>query len=104
MDRHLNCFYSYNNDEELIENNLTRSLIVTLMGISDFTRGLMLSSLSGPFKNCNFDDAEFALQNYISVNPKFFKHKYLVTLAADSMIQGMDEYLDIDKAFCSIHV
>lgn len=97
MDKHLNCFYSYNNDEELIENNLTRSFIVTLTGISDVTRNKLLSSLNPTFQAYNFTQAEFALQNNIPLNPVHFKNKYIMTIATDTIIQNMDDYLDIDK-------
>lgn len=44
-DPHLNLFYSYNQDAELIENNLTRALIVTLRALSPPTRHSLLTTL-----------------------------------------------------------
>ena len=98
MDKHLNCFYSYNRDNELIENNLTRALIVTLMNISKSTKIYMLSALlktedTGSIEY-SFADACFALQNNISPNTiNQIKSKYILTIADDTFIQNKAEYL-----------
>lgn len=44
-DRHLNLFYTYNRDSELIENNLTRAFIVFLSIVSSEARNKILSTL-----------------------------------------------------------
>lgn len=74
-DRHLNLFYSYNHDRELIEDNLTRAFIVSLRMLLPETRHHLLRSLlqhpskcestSGPFVASSFHDAQFALQDHI---------------------------------------
>ncbi len=97
MDKHLNFFYSYNQDEELIENNLTRVLMVTLMGISDKTRNNMLSSLNDNLSQYNYNAVEFALQGNIATNTKDYKNKYIVTIASDKIIQNTEDYLVIHK-------
>lgn len=97
MDKHLNLFYSYNQDEELIENNLTRALIVTLMGISDNTRNIILSSLNDPLSQYNYNAVEFTLQGNVATRIKDYKNKYIITLASDKIIQSTEDYLAIDK-------
>lgn len=100
VDKHLNCFYSYNRDNKLIENNLTRALIITLMNVSNGTKSNILSTLlntedSGT-RLYSFTDACFALQNNIS--PKIIKEikgKYILTIAGDSFIQKETEYNSI---------
>ena len=73
-DPHLNLFYSYNQDNELIENNLTRAWIVTLRMLSAEIRNLFLQTL---FKNHlqvpdeqlpSFRTAHFALQGKYGVD------------------------------------
>ena len=44
-DQHLNLFYTYNRDSELIENNLTRAWIVTMRMLSAETRSQLLQAL-----------------------------------------------------------
>lgn len=44
-DPHLNIFYSYNRDNELIENNLTRAFIVLLKFLSTSNKQKLLSAL-----------------------------------------------------------
>ena len=47
-DRYLNLFYSYNRDNELIENNLTRAFIVTLQTIEPATSQAQRGGLTTP--------------------------------------------------------
>lgn len=101
MDKHLNCFYSYNLNEELIENNLTRSFIVTLLGLTSTTRNLFFHALDDD-RLCRYDfsHAQFALQNNIDIDPKkhYDKHNiYIMTLSSDTFIQSKDELLGINK-------
>ena len=44
-DRHLNLFFSYNSDNELIENNLTRAFVVMLRAVGPSTRERILHHL-----------------------------------------------------------
>ena len=96
-DRHLNLFYSYNRDSELIENNLTRALIVVLGMISDNTRGRFLNDmLRRPLSRLgiesvpSFDSAEFALQAYMDRNIiRKCTQRYVVIIATD-------RFLDVD--------
>ncbi len=100
MDKHLNCFYSYNRDNELIENNITRALIITLMNVSKGTKNYILSTLLSKADSgsrvYSFTDACFALQNNIrSDNIKEIKDNYILTIADDTFIQNENEYFSI---------
>lgn len=74
-DRHLNLFYTYNRDSELIENNLTRAFIVFLSVVSNGTRNKILSTLlershktlnnTAEVEGLDFANASFALQSNI---------------------------------------
>lgn len=99
MDKHLNCFLSYNHDNELIENNLTRTFIVTLMGLSNETRKIFLYSLNNVFELFDFSSAKFALQNNIEVNPMEFDQKYIVTISTDTFCYLRKEFSEINKAY-----
>lgn len=91
MDKHLNCFYSYNHDEELIENNLTRAFILTLMGISSSTRNVFLQSLHPTFKKYDYTYANFALQDNIDVDISKFKNRYIVGVSSSTDYEGEDK-------------
>lgn len=68
MDRHLNLFYSYNRDNELIENNLTRAFIVTLRALGGENRDEILRGvLRGRAHKVapSFRDATVALQGNV---------------------------------------
>ncbi len=97
MDRHLNSYLSYNYANELIENNLTRAFIVTLMGLSEETRNALLSSLSIVFSSYDFSCAKFALQSNIEINPREPKNKYIVTLSTDTFYSLEDKFKSIKK-------
>lgn len=93
-DKHLNLFYSYNRDNELIENNLTRSLIVTLRMLSPQTCTLFLQTLLEPFfcetgqQLPNLQTPQFALQS--NVKKEFIKkirHNYVLTIATDKVLE-----------------
>jgi len=92
-DPHLNPFYTYNHDNELIENNLTRALIVTLRFLSAQARQALLTSLlsvANPKPDSlnlkgmpSFDRAEFRLQAHMDVKKsRRFARKYLLTIAS----------------------
>ncbi len=93
-DLHLNLFYSYNRDTELIENNLTRALIVTLSGISRNTKAaffkhLFEGSVKSFFAQGNevwqiLADAEFSLQSNIDESQVAnCQRKAVLTIASD---------------------
>lgn len=95
-DRHLNLFYTYNRDSELIENNLTRAFIVFLSIVSDEARHKILSALlEQPHKTINyfasvedldFTDAHFALQSNIDRHlPKRSNRQLLLTIATEPL-------------------
>ena len=91
MDPHLNLFYSYNADNQLIENNLTRAWVVVLRLLTPESRDILLSRLIHPAleyqgspKRFSFRDAQFALQGHI--DPGFAhncKHRYILTIASE---------------------
>jgi hypothetical protein len=100
-DRHLNLFYTYNRDNELIENNLTRAFIVFLSIVSGETRHMILSSLlkrsrktidtPADAEGLQFKNARFALQSNINRHfPKNSDTKVLLTLST--------EHLDISSS------
>jgi hypothetical protein len=102
QDPHLNLFYTYNRDEELIENNLTRAFIVTLELLAPQSRARLLTSLLGkhrPETNTegdhippDFTGAKFALQGYMDrVLLKRFTQKYILAIASN-------RYEDIEEA------
>jgi hypothetical protein len=97
MDRHLNCFLSYNYDNELIENNLTRSFIVTLSGLSPETKNNLLTTLKSELSCYNFYDACFALQDNIEINPRVFKQHKIITISTDNIVCNKDVFSAIDK-------
>ena len=89
-DRHLNIFYTYNIDNELIENNLTRAFIVTLRILSDQVRDSFLRFLlediwrttSDSIELPTFGDSEFFLQGYMSKNQaRNSPYSYIVAIA-----------------------
>lgn len=98
MDWHLNLFYSYNQDNELIENNLTRAFIVTLRLLSPITKHRLLHTLLKK-SLCRFGEAELsfhsaklALQSHIDLHrilrmPK----RYLLTLTSDRIVLAEEE-------------
>jgi len=99
-DRHLNIFYTYNH--ALIENNMTRSLIITLRTLSPVLRRIILSRLFKPnfkFKQIpNFEQTEFALQEKVPIRVEKIRkipHKYLVVLTGDGIIENLEKYKDI---------
>lgn len=93
-DPHLNLFYSYNRDIELIENNLTRALIVTLRLLSGETRNKLLRELFDiPIRNLGgitppFSSASFTLQGYFDTSLlEQIKQKWVVTIATERELQ-----------------
>ncbi len=91
FDPHLNLFYSYNRDSELIENNLTRAMIVSLKILSGQVRDCLLKALlkeSVDAKNLllpDFAGASFALQGHLDkAKASSYRRKYVVTIASDS--------------------
>ena len=95
MDRHLNLFYSYNQDSELIENNLTRAWIVTLRLLSPQVREHLLQHLLGKafqrqpgqiMPQLSFVQAQFALQTHMDrLLSRRAKLRYLLTIATERL-------------------
>jgi hypothetical protein len=96
MDRHLNCFYTYNQSNELIEDNLTRALIVTLSWLSNTTRNSLLHKLKGVFPAFDFSTAKFSLHE-IEFSPKIFRNQYIMTISTDLEYHLEKQYQSIDK-------
>jgi len=95
-DKHLNLFYTYNRDAELIENNLTRAFIVVLSAVSGETRHHLLSALleksrkmtQNPAGIARFDftNACFALQSNIDRSiPQNSSGKVLLTISTEPL-------------------
>ena len=101
LDSHLNLFYSYNRDNELIENNLTRALIVSLGFLTEATRDRFLNELLneslsriGIDSIPSFHNAEFALQAYMDKQIiKKCTQRYVVIIATDRFLEIEDKYL-----------
>lgn len=96
-DRHLNMFHSYNLDNELIEDNLTRAFIVTLSFLSPklLTQYLfrLLNKYSTTIKIIDFSKVGFALQANIDINNEQLRkvtHRFILTITGDGVIHGMD--------------
>lgn len=96
MDQHLNLFFTYNRDNELIENNLTRAFIVTLRTLSKETRNIFLQNLNMIFSSIDFSNAEFELQNS-NINKIKFRIKFIVTLSTHTGFYLESEYKSINK-------
>ncbi len=96
-DKHLNLFYTYNRDTELIENNLTRAFVVLLSVVSGEARQKILSTLLGRYRKISnvaadvedleFADARFALQSNINQSvPKNSRRKLLLTISTEPLV------------------
>ncbi len=93
IDRHLNLFYAYNQDNQLIENNLTRAWIVTLGFLSGQVRDswmqlLLQEALAHIGQSTDdlpsFVQASFALQSWMDKTTSLNAPKrYLLTIAGD---------------------
>lgn len=95
-DKHLNLFYTYNRDTELIENNLTRAFIVFLSAVSGKTRHHLLSALleksrkltrtPADITHLDFTNARFALQSNVNRSiPQNSSRKVLLTLSTEPL-------------------
>lgn len=95
-DRHLNLFYTYNRDTELIENNLTRAFIVFLSIVSNEVRHKILSTLLGRSQktinnpvnaeDLDFRNASFSLQSNIDrYLPENAGRKLLLTVSTEPL-------------------
>lgn len=93
-DRHLNLFYSYNRDNELIENNLTRAFIVTLQTIEPATSQAMLQRLvRGPLESTGFEcpsfsNVQYALQGHIDRTLIVDYSGFVLAIATDHVLPG----------------
>jgi len=100
-DKHLNIFFSYNADNQLIENNMTRGLIVALKTLSQGARNEFLFRLLSPYVDiCTLigkQDVRFALQGNIPISKNDvlkIPHKYIIALTGTKIIEGLDNYQD----------
>lgn len=97
-DYHLNLFYSYNQDNELIENNLTRAFVVSLKLLSPDTRHALLHALLyQPLcqlggSEISFHGAELALQSHVN-QPKIrqIPDRYLLALTSDRIVMAEED-------------
>lgn len=107
-DKHLNLFYAYNRDNELIENNLTRAFIVSLRLLSPQSRNFLLTFLlqpeyarlrpHPPTELPSFANASFALQGYISKETvRKFPQRYIITIATDRYEEKNEEVVTYDN-------
>lgn len=93
-DKHLNLFYSYNHDNELIENNITRALILLIDLVSEEMKNAILSKILNRSRNSksngfDFSKAKVALQDQI--NPE-------ITLESTNKIMlTISSFPDISK-------
>ena len=101
-DSHLNLFYTYNRDTELIGNNLTRAWIVTLRLLSPQVREVLLQRLLSKASHrlpgqvmpeLSFAQAQFALQSHMERHlARRTKHCYLLIIATDQLKLEREEY------------
>lgn len=100
-DRHLNIFYSYNRDNELIENNMTRAFIVSMRIISRKLRSHILSKLLKSNVKLELlsrlENIDFALQENIPISVDKLReitNKYIITLTGNNIIEDLEKYSD----------
>lgn len=98
-DCHLNLFYSYNQGNELIENNLTRAFIVTLKLLSQSTSQLlfkrMLKSIWSDKDFSFVQNMDYALQGNVPIQRgeiKRIPRKFLIALTGNNIIKGLDKF------------
>jgi hypothetical protein len=105
-DDHLNIFRSYNRDNELIENNLTRALIITLQYLSPLLRNSFLHLLLSQHFNGNlpnFSKAKFALQNHMPMEmTQACSDKFILTIATESLEEIKSKPTSIIDPYISI--
>ena len=92
MDWHLNCFYTYNHSNELIENNLTRAFVITLQLLTEETRYGLLKALNIVSEDDEIHKWEFALQSNILKNPIEFESKRIVTISSNTALPLRENY------------
>jgi len=96
MDRHLNIFYSYNRDNELIENNMTRAFIVLLKYLTNTNKNQLLSILF--HEPCQNKSIGLALQGNIDSSIIYkSKVKKIVTLTDYGYVESLEIYNDPRK-------
>jgi hypothetical protein len=88
-DKHLNLFYTYNRDNQLIENNLTRAFIVTLRFLEKETCNRFLQKLLEDkisrvgIEIPSFHNVDFALQDNIGKQAiKNYQVKFVLAIAS----------------------
>jgi hypothetical protein len=102
VDRHLNLFYTYNRDVQLIENNLTRAWIVSLRALGgnarhDLLRRLLKKPLAdigqaGHVTSFDFTNPQFALQNHMDkAQARSCQYRYVLAIATEPAADIADE-------------
>ena len=97
MDKHLNLFYTYDQDNQLVENNLTRALIVCLRFLGGNNREKLLKTLlarriaeisgEGALESLGFERASFALQGHIDARiSRGAANKYLLVISSKAAV------------------
>lgn len=95
-DPHLNIFYSYNRDNELIENNMTRAFIVLLKYLSNSNKNKLLSILF----NETYHDKSIGLALQGNIDSSIIqksKIKKVITLTDYNCVEGLENYNDYNK-------
>ena len=107
-DLHLNLFYSYNRDNELIENNLTRAFIVTLRLLSPDARDALLQALlKEPLQRLgapehSYHNVKMALQSNMNrEHSQRLPFRYLIAMTSDRVI--MSEEVDFEEIVSGIY-
>ena len=94
MDKHLNIFYSYNQDNELIENNLTRAFIVSIRFLSENAKGHFIKLLLGNYVSYidsiinpvmpDYTKMKFSFQGHMNKKKtRSFKHSFILAIATE---------------------
>jgi hypothetical protein len=122
-DPHLNLFYTYNRDTELIENNLTRSFIVTLSLLppeltSLAVRSILLNSTREPeqkraIEGLELQSADFFLQSHVDIEDiQSVSNKFVLGISGGNSLYELEvtgeDYgsipdawiLDLDNNYC----
>lgn len=107
IDPHLNIFYSYNRDNEQIENNMTRAFIVTLKFLRSSTLARFLISLLSSKRNdidpADLQKVKFALQGNIDVDLNLIRkcaRRYILAITGDGLLHGPEE-MDYGPSSCN---
>jgi len=110
-DKHLNLFYSYNRDNQLIENNLTRAFIVTLRLLSPHAKDALLQALlHEPLQKLgatkiSYHGIQLALQANMDRDQSLqMRYRYLLGLTSDRELMAEEEGIEnqVQDTYASI--